>query len=95
MRNGSCGIKTEKNRSSGQLDRRTCPIQLELCESNQLRFFLVKYSGEGIGNPLQYSCLENPMGGGDWQATVHGFAKSWTQLSDFTSLLLTSLVLRT
>ena len=38
--------------------------------------------GEGIGNPLQYSCLENPMGGGDWQATVHGFAKSWTQLSD-------------
>ena len=40
--------------------------------------------GEGIGNPLQYSCLENPMDGGAWRATVHGVAKSWTQLSDFT-----------
>ena len=42
--------------------------------------------GEGNGNPLQYSCLENPMDGGAWWATVHGVAKSWTQLSDFTSL---------
>ena len=33
---------------------------------------------EGNGNPLQYSCLENPMDGGTWQATVHGVAKSWT-----------------
>ena len=40
--------------------------------------------GEGNGNPLQYSCLENPMDGGAWQATVHGVAKSRTQLSDFT-----------
>ena len=40
--------------------------------------------GEGCGNPLQYSCLENPMGGGAWQATVPGVAKSQTQLSDFT-----------
>ena len=39
--------------------------------------------GEGNGNPLQYSCLENPMDGGAWQATVHGVAKSQTQLSDF------------
>ena len=38
--------------------------------------------GGGNGNPLQYSCLENPMDRGAWQATVHGFAKSWTQLSD-------------
>ena len=35
-------------------------------------------------NPLQYSCLENPMDGGAWQATVHGVAKSRTWLSDFT-----------
>ena len=35
------------------------------------------------GNPLQYSCLENPMDGGAWWATVHGFATSGTQLSDF------------
>ena len=38
----------------------------------------------GNGNPLQYSCLENPMDGGAWRATVHGVAKSRTRLSDFT-----------
>ena len=32
--------------------------------------------GEGNGNPLQYSCLENPTDGGAWQITVHGIAKS-------------------
>ena len=37
---------------------------------------------EGNGNPLQYSCLENPMDREAWRATVHGVAKSWTQLSD-------------
>ena len=40
--------------------------------------------GEGNGNPLQYSCLENPMDGGAWWAAVHGVAKSQTQLNDFT-----------
>ena len=40
--------------------------------------------GEGNGNPLLYSCLENPMVRGAWWATVHGVAKSWTRLSDFT-----------
>ena len=40
--------------------------------------------GEGNGTPLRYSCLENPMDGGAWWAAVHGVAKSWTQLSDFT-----------
>ena len=40
--------------------------------------------GEGNGNPLQYSCLENPMYGGAWWATVHGVAESQTRLSDFT-----------
>ena len=34
--------------------------------------------GEGNGNPLQYSCLENPMDRGAWWAAVHGVAKSWT-----------------
>ena len=42
--------------------------------------------GEGNGNPLQYSCLENLMDGGAWWATVHGVGKSRTRLSDFTSL---------
>ena len=36
--------------------------------------------GGGHGNLLQYSCLENPMDGGAWQATVHGVAKCWAQL---------------
>ena len=40
--------------------------------------------GEGNGTPLQYSCLENPMDRGAWWAAVHVFAKSRTQLSDFT-----------
>ena len=40
--------------------------------------------GEGNGNPLQYSWLENPMDGGAWRATVHRVAKSWTRLSNFT-----------
>ena len=38
-------------------------------------------SGGGHGNPLQYSCLENPMDRGAWQATVYSIAKSQTQLS--------------
>ena len=40
--------------------------------------------GEGNGTLLQYSCLENPMGGGAWWARVHGVAMSLTRLSDFT-----------
>ena len=43
--------------------------------------------GEGNGNPLQDSCLENPMDREAWWATVHGVAKSRTRLSDFTYLL--------
>ena len=40
--------------------------------------------GEENCNPLQYTCLENPMDGGAWWAIVPGVAKSWTRLSDFT-----------
>ena len=43
--------------------------------------------GGGHGNPLQYSCLENPMDRGTCWATVHGVAKSWTRLSDMTELV--------
>ena len=48
--------------------------------------FLLLCIGEGNGNPLQCSCLENPMDGGAWWATIHGVAKSRTQLSKLTSL---------
>ena len=57
----------------------------DLCK--QLIFnkrYCMKVIGEGSGTPLQYSCLENPMNGGAWWAAVHGVAKSWTWLSDFT-----------
>ena len=41
---------------------------------------LGRFPGGGHGNPSQYSCLENPMDRGAWRATVHGVAKSRTQL---------------
>ena len=36
--------------------------------------------GGGLGNPLQYSCLDNPTDGGPWQATVHRVTENWTRL---------------
>ena len=58
---------------------------------NLLRnIFLCLYtyiSWEGNGTPLRYSCLENPMDGGAWWAAVHGVAKSWIRLSNFTFTL--------
>ena len=48
---------------------------------------------EENGNPLQYSCLDNPMDGGAWLATVHGVAKSRTRLSNFTITITKLLVL--
>ena len=45
--------------------------------------------GEGNGNPLQYSCLENFMDRGAWWAPVHGVAKTWTGLSDILQLFST------
>ena len=43
--------------------------------------------GGGDGNPLQYSCLENPMDRGAWCTAVHGITKSWTQLTKHTCML--------
>ena len=54
------------------------------CSCYIILYYPLIFIGEGIGTPLQYSCLENPMGGGAWWAAVHGVAKSQTQLSDFT-----------
>ena len=55
-----------------------CP----LCDAKNWK--LEQVAGEGDGTPLQYCCMENPMGGGAWWAPVHEVAKSWTRLSDFT-----------
>ena len=59
------------------------------CQCRRLRFdpWVGKIPGEGNGNPLQYSCLGNPMDRGAWQATVHGVSKSQTQLSMHTPML--------
>ena len=43
---------------------------------------LGRFPGGGSGNPLQYSCLENPMDKGVWWALVHGVTRSWTELSN-------------
>ena len=55
-------------------------VKVSACNAGDLRSIpgLGRSPGEGNGNPLQYSCLENPMDGGAWWATVHGVAKSRT-----------------
>ena len=68
-------------------------VKASACNAGDLGLIpgLGRSPGEGNDNPLQYSCLENPMGGGAWWAAVHGTAKSRTQLSDFTFIKLLGL----
>ena len=47
---------------------------------------LGRFLGGGHGNPLQYSCLENPMDRGAWRATVHRITKSWTEVTKHASI---------
>ena len=47
--------------------------------------FSLSYTGEGNGNPLQCSCLENPRDGGAWWAAIYGVAQSRTQLKRLSS----------
>ena len=47
--------------------------------------FSLSYIGEGNGNPLQYSCWENPRNGGAWWAAIYGVAQSWTRLKQLSS----------
>ena len=65
-------------------------VKASACNAGDLGLIpgLGRSPGEGNGNPLQYSCLENPMDRGAWWATVYGVAKSQTRLSDFTSFML-------
>ena len=56
----------------------------EIIQILEINGLVVICIGEGNGNPLQYSCLENPMDGGAWKAAVYGVAKSQTRLNDFT-----------
>ena len=53
----------------------------ELDRTERLHFhFSLSCTGEGNGNPLQYSCLENPRDRGAWWAAIYGIAQSWTRL---------------
>ena len=61
-------------------------VKASACNAGDLGLIpgLGRSPGEGNDNPLQYSCLENPMDRGAWWGTVHGVPKSRTRLSDFT-----------
>ena len=61
-------------------------VKAPACSAGDLSLILGlgRSPGKGNGNPLQYSCLENPMDRGAWWAILHKVAKSWTRLSDFT-----------
>ena len=84
------GTKSGFQRPEISLGQKKGPERAELSYKASLffTFFLSFFffsdactmTGEGNGNPLEYSCLENPMDRGAWWATVHGFAKSWTRL---------------
>ena len=75
-----CSVKLCSNNLGGS------EVKASACNAGDLGSIpgLGRSPGEGNSNPFQYSCLENPMDGGAWWATVHGVAKSQTQLSDFT-----------
>ena len=62
------------NFPDGLDDKKSASNARDLCSIPGLG----RFPGEGNGNSLQYSCLENSMDRGVWQATVHGVAKSWT-----------------
>ena len=60
--------------------------QLRVGTAERLHFhFSLSCIGEGNGNPLQCSCLENPTDGGAWWAAVYGVAQSWTRLKQLSS----------
>ena len=71
-----------KNRNFSQL-RKSLPKCSR--EGSHVCYHISVKPREGNGTPLQYSCLENPMDGGVWWATVRGVAKYQTRLNDFTS----------
>ena len=79
-----CEINFNAKRSQGsQSSLLLFTINLSTSEDHNIAV-VDENVGEGDGSPLQYSCLENAMDAGAWWAAVHGVAKSWTRLSDFT-----------
>ena len=75
-------LSEAKGMEVGQDKNNRCPLSW-LCWFREMRVRSLGQEdspGEGNGNPLQYSCLENPMGRGAWQAVVPRVAKSWTEM---------------
>ena len=62
--------------------------KLALQEGQEIKQFHIIHSREGNGNPLQYSCLENPRDRGGWWAAVYGVAQSWTRLKRLSSSII-------
>ena len=84
----ACRIFPDQGSNPGPLHWQADSLPLDHQGSLVIYFIcssvVVCVCGEGNGNPLQYSCLQNPMDGGASWAAVHGVARSWTRLSDFT-----------
>ena len=72
----------DKQRASLMAQQVKSSRAMQQTQDTQVQSLGGEEPGGGHGNPLQYSCLENPMERGAWQATVHGVAESWTQLGD-------------
>ena len=64
------------------LEVKTPPANVGDLRDTDLIPGLARYPGEGNGNPLQYSCLENVMDRGTWRTTVHRVTKNQTQMRD-------------
>ena len=71
----------QNKRKQALLQQKRLGICLQ-CRRPKFYLWVRKIPGEGNGNPLQYSCLENPMDGRAWGAIVHGVAQSRTQESN-------------
>ena len=75
------GISFSNSQGRWPFNTRLSEIKWKVNLSNNVP--LKSWDGEGNGNPLQYSCLENSMDRGVWQATAHRVKKSWTWLNDW------------
>ena len=74
-----CVCEWEREREREREREYMCDVCIYVCKTcKQYKIWIL--IGEGNGNPLQCSCLENPRDGGAWWAAVYGVAQSWTRL---------------
>ena len=87
QRNKFSGFKSLYSGSHLALMVKNLPVNVGYIRDSSLISGLVRFPGGGDGNPLQYSCLGNPMDRGAWWPTVHRVVKSWRQLRDLACTL--------